>query len=106
MTDDHDHYTEAVEDLAAGLCEMWRACAGTGGNLPEALSYALALAARELLEDDQETASALVCGFEMDQDLATGLLVRHRPGSWEATHVVQLTYPLDLLADPAGPPPF
>ena len=24
----------------------------------------------------------LACGFEMDQDLATGLLVRHRPGSW------------------------
>lgn len=101
--DDHDHYAEAVDELAAALCRVWRACAAPGGNLPEALSYALALAARELAGDDQ--AAAACCGGAVDQDLATGLLVRHRPGSWEAAHVVQLTYPVDLLATPDDPPP-
>lgn len=103
--DDHDHYTEAVDELAAALCRTWRACGVPGRNLPEALSYALALAARALAGDDQETASLLACGVEGDQDLATALLVRHRPGSWEAAHVVQLTYPVDLLPAPAGPQP-
>ena len=105
MTDDHDDDTEAVEDLAAAVCRTWRACTSAGGNLPEALSYALALAARELLADDDETAGLLACGFEMDQDLATALLVRHRPGSWEAAHVVRLTYPVNLLPEPTGQPP-
>ena len=99
--DDHDDYTEAVDELAAALCRTWWACETTGANLPEALSYTLALAARELADDDEETADMLACGWKMDQDLATGLLVRHRPGSWEADHVVQLTYMLDLLPEPA-----
>jgi hypothetical protein len=101
MTDDARTYAEAVGDLADALCATWRACGVPGRNLPEALSYALELAARALLDDDPVTAELLaIYGGEVDQNLATALLVAHRPGSWEAAHVVGLTFPVDLLPPP------
>ena len=39
-------------------------------------------------------------GYEVDQELAVGVLVSQRPGSWEATHVRDLTFPVDLLGAP------
>lgn len=97
----HDDYDEAVADLAAATVRTWRACEAAGTNLPEAPSYALGLAARQLVH---EAAGQLVpCGCPLDQDLATGVLVRQRPGCWEAGLVVELTYPVDLLPETGGP---
>lgn len=95
-------YHEATEDLASALCGMWHACEVTGANLPEALSYALGLAAVALVHEATTADPHAFGGNDADQDLATGVLVAQRPGSWEAAHVVQLTYPLNLLA-PGGP---
>jgi len=88
-------YDEGTEDLADALVSMWHACQGSGDNLPEALSVALAYAARSLAGS---SAGA-------DHDLTPRILVAQRPGSWEASLVTQLTYPLDLLSpgDPEDP---
>ncbi len=107
MSESTDHYTSAVHDLAHALTEVWWVCQdgydpdeglGTGGNLPEALSYALGLAAVTLGLDRDENA-ARVDG-ERARLLAADGLVCHRPGSWEADHVRALTFPPDLIARP------
>ncbi len=98
-------YDAAIEALAHALCEVWRSCeAVPGPNLPEALSFALGLAARDLVRELATTDPLAPFGSEVDQELAVGVLVRHRPGSWEATHVAQLTYPVDLLPGRPGTP--
>ncbi len=99
------NYDTAVTDLAASLCTVWRSCEVTGANLPEALSYALGLAARDLVREMARTDPLGYAGGGADQDLAVGVLVRHRPGSWEADLVAQLTYPVDLLGDPEDAAP-
>jgi hypothetical protein len=33
----------------------------------------------------------------MDHTEAEEILVRHRPGCWEATHVRSLVFPVDLI---------
>lgn len=98
-----DDYHGAVADLGTALSRTWRACEVAGTNLPEALSYALALAARELVHEAVGSDLLALGDHVLDQDLATGVLVLHRPGSWEATHVVELTYPVDLLPETDGP---
>jgi len=99
-------YRLAVEHLAAALVEVWAVCEqsaearsnGTGLNLPEALSYALGLAAQSLgldpgsIEDEENR-----------NDAATEGLVRHRSGSWEAAAMRPLVYPVAWLPDPVGP---
>jgi hypothetical protein len=97
-------YQEGVERLAGALEEVWRACAKVDGlNLPEALSYALGLSAKRL--------AGAVLASDADRGLEPGeagvlceaagdLLVRHRPGSWEAEHVWRLVFPPDLVPDP------
>jgi hypothetical protein len=98
MPDSFDiDYDSALEHLCAALIETWNACEATGANLPEALSFALALSGRELahaacLVDPSDSGDN-----EVDHELAVGVLVRQRPGSWEASHVAGLTYPVDLL---------
>ena len=76
MPNDSDTYTSAVRDLADALAEVWQACEagydhrrglGTVGNLPEALSYALGLAA-VTLGLDRDATGALVD----DQDAQPG----------------------------------
>ena len=94
-------YDDALKALADALVRVWTVCeaatveAGTGirfgGNLPEALSYALGLAAVDLDLDLDDA------GNPEDADLAAGGLVRHRPGSWEAVHVRALVLPPDLI---------
>jgi len=94
-------YDNALNDLANALVRVWTVCeaagveAGTGirfgGNLPEALSYALGLAAVDLDLDLDDA------GNPEDADFAAGGLVRHRPGSWEAVHVRALVFPPDLI---------
>jgi len=93
-----DELRVATAALADALVRAWRACdtprrrpdgsTFAAGNLPEQLSYALGLAAKRLgaLGDDDRTGEA-----------AGALLVRHRPGSWEAQHVVALVLPPDLI---------
>ncbi|HTU36675.1 MAG TPA: hypothetical protein VMF35_01595 [Acidimicrobiales bacterium] len=87
-----DTYARAVRDLADALANVWQACEagydhqrglGAVGNLPEALSYALGLAA-VTLGLDRDVNGALVCGHEAQQ-VAAEALVSHRPGCWEAT---------------------
>jgi hypothetical protein len=62
-----------------------------GGNLAEALSCALGLAAVDLDLDLDDA------GNPEDADFAAGGLVRHRTGSWEAVHVRALVFPPDLI---------
>ena len=107
MPESTDNYTSAVRDLAHSLAEVWWVCEdgydrgrglGTGRNLPEALSYALGLAAVTLGLDRKDNA-ARVAG-EQAQTVAAEGLVCHRPGSWEADHVRALTFPPDLIVHP------
>jgi hypothetical protein len=99
-------YRLAVEHLTAALVEVWVICeqsagAGSGGsglNLPEALSYALGLAAQSLGLDPGS-----IEGEENRNDAATEGLVRHRSGSWEAAAVRPLVFPVAWLPDPVGP---
>jgi hypothetical protein len=109
-TDTTDTYTSAVCDLASALARVWQACEarydhqrhlGAGGNLPEALSYALGLAAVTLGLDRDEN-GVLIDG-EQAQLVAADALICHRPGSWEANHVRALTYPPDLIEHPDQP---
>ena len=97
-------YQSAVSDLARSIAEVWQICEdrydhdrgiGTGGNLAEALSYALGLAA-VTLGLDRDAFGVLVDG-ERAQMVAAEALVCHRPGSWEAEHVRALTFPPDLI---------
>jgi len=99
-----DHYSLAVGHLAAALAQVWQACdagydhergLGVVGNLPEALSYALGLAAVTLGLDRDDEGTVI----EGDEALlvAAEALVSHRPGSWEADHVRALTFPPDLI---------
>jgi hypothetical protein len=78
-------YHDGVERLAGALQEVWRACDRVdGANLPEALSYALGIAAKRLagatlapdIDGGLDPAEA---GFLYEA--AGELLVRHRPGS-------------------------
>jgi hypothetical protein len=107
MPESTDNYQSAVRDLARAIAEVWQICEdgydyqrgiGTGGNLPEALSYALGLAA-VTLGLDRDDNGVLVDG-ERAQLLAAEALVCHRPGSWEADHVRALTFPPDLIEHP------
>jgi hypothetical protein len=106
-TDDHDHAPPAAatssplvatEDaLAASLVATWRACDENpgSGNLAESLSVALAKAATQLglaVNPGLDASELLVL-----REAAGELLVRHRPGCWEAEHVRALVYPPDLL---------
>ena len=109
-TENTDHYTIAVSNLASALAQVWQACEagydhecglGTAGNLPEALSYALGLAA-VTLGLDRDDHGTLIDG-EVAQRVAAEALVCHRPGSWEADHVRALTFPPDLI-DHSGVP--
>jgi len=93
----------AADDLASALVTTWHACETTGANLPEALSYALGLAAKRLVAQAAADDPITFSGTDVDQELATAVLVAQRPGSWEATHVVELTYPIDLLAGDTEP---
>ncbi len=104
MPESTDDYTSAVSDLAHALVEVWHVChdgndteggLGTGANLPEALSYALGLAAVTLGLDRDDDAVRVTGG--QAQVLAAEGLVCHRPGSWEAGHVRALTFPPDLI---------
>ena len=97
MSESTDNYRSAVRDLARSIAEVWQVCEdgydhdrgiGTGGNLAEALSYALGL--------DRDAFGVLIEG-ERAQLLAAEALVSHRPGSWEADHVRSLTFPPDLI---------
>ena len=107
MPESTDNYTSAVHDLASAITEVWHVCEdgydtdrrlGSGGNLPEALSYALGLAAVTLGLDRDDNA-ARVDG-ERAQMMAAEGLVCHRPGSREADHVRALTFPPDLIEHP------
>lgn len=99
-------YQLAVERLAAALVEVWAACEqgaeadsnGTGLNLPEALSYALGLAARTLGFDPGS-----IEGEENRNEAAAEGLVRHRSGSWEAAAMRPLVFPVAWLTDPVAP---
>ena len=101
MTDTTDTYASAVRDLADALADVWAACeAGSDhqrgvGNLPEALSYALGLAA-VTLGLDRDVQGALFCDDEA-RLVAAEALVSHRPGCWEADHVRALTFPPELI---------
>ena len=103
-TEHTERYTIAVAQLASALTEVWQACEagydhrrglGAVGNLPEALSYALGLAAVTLGLDRDDEGTVI----EGDEALlvAAEALVSHRPGSWEADHVRALTFPPDLI---------
>jgi hypothetical protein len=79
----------ATAALADDLVAVWRACERIDGpNLSEQLSWALGTAARRLLVET---------GAQIDQSGAEEILVCHRPGCWEATHVRSLTFPVDLI---------
>lgn len=107
MPESTDNYTSAVRALASAIAEVWWVCEdgydrdrglGAGGNLPEALSYALGLAAVTLGLDRDDNA-ARVDGERAQMAAAEGL-VCHRPGSWEADHIRALTFPPDLIEHP------
>jgi hypothetical protein len=104
MPETTDTYTSAVSDLASALAKVWQTCEagydhqrclGVGGNLAEALSYALGHAA-VTLGLDRDANGALV-DEEEAQLVAAEALVCHRPGCWEADHVRALTFPPDLI---------
>jgi hypothetical protein len=107
MPENTDPYRSAIDNLAKAITEAWRACEdgydhdrglGAKGNLPEALSYALGLAAVTLgLDRDDD---GVIVDGERAQVLAAEALVCHRPGSWEANHVRALTFPPDLIEHP------
>jgi hypothetical protein len=79
----------ATAALADDLVAVWRACEQIDGpNLSEQLSWALGTAAKRLLVET---------GGPIDQTEAEEILVRHRPGCWEATHVRSLTLMVDLI---------
>lgn len=110
MPESTDIYTRAVRDLASAIAAVWQVCEdgydhdrglGAGGNLAEALSYALGLAAVTLGLDRDDTAT--VVDGERAQMMAAEALVCHRPGSWEADHVRALTFPPDLIVHPELP---
>jgi hypothetical protein len=107
MLDTTDTYTSAVAGLATALAKVWQTCEahydhqrglGAGGNLPEALSYALGLAA-VTLGLDRDGHGTVVDG-ERARLVAAEALVCHRPGCWEADHVRSLTFPPDLIEHP------
>lgn len=111
MSESTDNYQSAVSDLASAIAGVWWVCEdrydhdrglGTGGNLPEALSHALGLAA-VTLGLDRDDDGVLLDG-ERAQLLAAEALVCHRPGSWEAGHVRALTLPPDLIEHPDRQP--
>jgi hypothetical protein len=97
-------YDQAVGQLANALEGVWRACEHLDGpNLAEALSYALGSAAKRLAAD--VTIGENHGGLEAYEsgclyEAAGNLLVRHRPGSWEAEHIRRLVFPPELIADP------
>lgn len=108
MSESTDNYTSAVSDLARAIAGVWQVCEdrydhdrglGTGGNLPEALSYALGLAA-VTLGLDRDDDGVLIEEGERAQQAAAEALVCHRSGSWEADHVRALTFPPDLIDHP------
>lgn len=128
--EDHGAYEAAQKALAAALVQVWRACddldyeltrddgstVAAGQNLPECLSYALGMAAKTIWRaqqaDDAGGGRPVRVGFGLDDagnridseqipDETGEILVRHRPGSWEAEHVLALVYPLDLIPDEA-----
>lgn len=91
-------YRRAVDRLAGALVETYRACDEAGSNLPEALSYALGLAAKRLGFDpgpDAETAEGPAARWQA----AGQRLVSQRPGCWEATHVAELVYDPGLIGE-------
>jgi hypothetical protein len=101
---DSDTYAGAVRNLADALANVWQACEagydhqhglGAGGNLAEALSYALGLVA-VTLGLDRDAHGALVCDDEA-RLVAAEALVSHRPGCWEADHVRALIFPPELI---------
>jgi hypothetical protein len=101
----NDAYDAALHDLAQALVRVWTICEDAydddlgrwcGGNLPEALSYALGLAAVALRLDRDANGEAIA--DDRSREVAADALVRHRPGSWEADHVRALTFPPDLIA--------
>ena len=103
MPNDADTYTSAVSDLASALAKVWQACEagydhqrglGAVGNLAEALSYALGLAAVTLGLDRDATG---VVYDDEAQAVAAEALVSHRPGCWEADHVRALIFPPELI---------
>lgn len=106
MNKDHTQYDQAQDALVSALVGVWRTCEGlpytvrldsgttvnTGANLAECLSYALSAAAVAITKD---LGGGVV--DELRGDNPPGqLLVRHRPGSWEAQHVVALCDPFAL----------
>ena len=111
MSESTDNYQSAVSDLASAIAGVWWVCEdrydhdrgiGTGWNLPEALSYALGLAAVTLGLDRDD--NGVLLDGERAQVLAAEALVCHRPGSWEAEHVRALTFPPDLIEHPERQP--
>jgi hypothetical protein len=111
MSESTDNYRSAVSDLARSIAEVWQVCEdgydysrgiGTGGNLAEALSYALGLAA-VTLGLDRDDDGVLIEEGERSQLVAAEALVCHRSGSWEAEHVRALTFPPDLIDHPDRP---
>lgn len=107
---ENDTYDAALHDLAHALVRVWTICetAGVdpdsgisfGGNLPEALSYALGMTA-VALGLDRDEAGVLIDDEYAREAVAEGL-VRHRPGSWEATHVRALTFAPELIPHEAA----
>lgn len=104
MPETTDTYQCAVSNLASAIADVWLACdagydherrLGTAGNLPEALSYALGVAAVTLGLDRDDN------GTPTDGDharhVAACALVCHRPGCWEADHVRALVFPPELI---------
>ena len=100
-----DALEKATKALTDALVQVWRACdrpvarpdgsTYAAGNLPETLSYALGLAAKRLGAGTDDEGRAT--GGEWARDVAGELLVRHRPGSWEAQHVIALVFPPGLI---------
>ena len=96
----------AVQHLVTALARIWAVCEqsagaqsnGPGLNLPEALSYALGLAAQSLGLDPGSIEDE-----ESRNDVATEGLVRRRSGSWEAAAMRPLVYPVAWLPEPVGP---